>query len=399
MSDNPFPIFVINLKRSANRKASISQQLNDLGLECQFIEAVDGTQYTPYQVVEKYGEQVFYTNTYNKQRMTLGALGCLLSHIKFYELMIENKIPAACVLEDDAALSPQFPEILRSETLQKVPWGTLLLGHYSKYRKSFNKGAEAVYWKKKVCRGHYIARAAEFPFTTLGYLIKLSTAKKLHRLSFPIRMPADWVTGNTELVGDTLRIITPPCIVTNKEYREKSTVRDDAHSAVPIELQKEIPTLSLRRYLTVGLANAVLGSREQRAAAAYDSDKDPSTYMPAEWQQKSNSTTSGNLQPRIKRQAPKKLQKHKSFISMILNIIKMRYHMQKSLWQRMRRVVSVKGFIYIILRFILNIAALFLSILAFVMQATTRNIYYSKILATIRIYTKKLGLFKYIRAI
>ena len=309
---SPLPIFVINLKRSSNRKANISKQLDSLNLDYQFIEAVDGTKFTPYEVVEKYGEQVFYTNTYNHQRMTLGSLGCLLSHIKFYELMIDKNIPIACVLEDDAEVSPLFPEVLNSVVLQKVSWGTLLLGHYSKYKKSYNKGAETVYWKKKVCPNHYIARVAEFPFTTIGYLIKLSTAKKLRDLAYPIRMPADWVTGNTELVGDILRVITPPCIVSNQNYRQESTVRDDSDSEVPIELQRdtpqsgrgsrekstagngnankvpaelqrETPSLSLTRNLTVGLANYVLGTREQRAAAAYDRDEKPSTYRPIGW--------------------------------------------------------------------------------------------------------------------
>ncbi|MBC6414049.1 MAG: glycosyltransferase family 25 protein [Chromatiales bacterium] len=400
MSNSLFPIFVINLKKSPERKVQINQQLSDLGLECQYIEAVDGTQYTPYQLVEKYGRQIFYTNTYNKQRMTLGAVGCLLSHIKFYEHMMENNIPAACVLEDDAILSPHLPEILQSDIIQKVPWGTLLLGHYSKYRKSFNKGAEPVYWKTEVCRGHYIAKPAEFPFTTLGYLIKLSTAKKLHRLSFPIRMPADWVTGNTELVGDTLRIITPPCIVADKYHRGKSTVRGSANADLPMELQKEIPTLSLRRYITVGLAKFVLGSRKQRAQAAYDRDKEPSTHMLKNWQQKSASSNRKDRRPKSKiKQEARKRRKHESLTNMVIQIIKMRYHIQKSLWCRMRRITSIQGALYISLRLILNIPVTVLSILAFLIQATARNIYYGKMFTTIRIYIKKLGLFKYTRVV
>ena len=409
---NPFPIFVINLKRSPERKASISKQLNDLGLECQYIEAVDGTQYTPHQAIAKYGEQVFYTNTYNKQRMTLGALGCLLSHIKFYKLMIANNIPAACVLEDDATLSPRLPEVLSSKTLQQEPWGTLLLGHYSKYRKSFNHGAEAVYWKKKVCPEHYIARAAEFPFTTLGYLIKLSTAKKLCNLAYPIRMPVDWVTGNTELVGDTLKIITPPCIISSTEYRKKSMVRDNTDTAVPVELQKEIPALSFRRYLTVGLANIILGSRSQRAQAAFDYNIDPSTYKPTTWQLKSDSTTHSDPQSssnEIKSReysstAKQKIskvarRKHGSLVHAVLKIIKMRLAIEKKLWHRLMKAVSIKGSIQLSLRLILNILVMLLAVLAFPIQATSRNIYYSKVFTTIRTYIKKLGLFKYTRVI
>ena len=471
MNHDPLPIFVINLKRSPERRASISKQLDTLGLEYQYIDAVDGRQFTPYEVVEKYGEQVFYTNSYNKQRMTLGSLGCLLSHIKFYDLMIENNIPAACVLEDDAELSPHLPQILASETLQKVPWGILLLGHYSIHKKSFNKGAEAVYWRKKVCPGYYIARSAEFPFTTLGYLVKLPTARKLRDLAFPIRMPADWVTGNTELTGTTLRIITPPCVVSNEEYREKSTTRNDADDVIPLELQRETPTLSLRRHLTVGLANIVLGTREQRAKAVFDGNKNPLTYSPREWQLKHDDpvevnpqpniveengnslihsprerqlkhddTVEINLQPnvvkkkrlsfkkrclrlnsvlkkgirktikrcsrlvlKLKKRIRKTMKRWKKqylhHVHMILKIVERRLEVQKMIWHKIKEIRSVKGLFSIGLRFVFNIPAIFIMPLLYLIQDINRNIYYGRVLSVIRIYIKKIGLFKYTRII
>lgn len=429
MSRSPFPIFVINLKRSSERRISISKQLSNLDLDCEYIEAVDGMQFTPYEIVEKYGEQVFYTNTYNKQRMTLGSLGCLLSHIKFYDLMIENNIPVACVLEDDAELAPRFADVLNSKTLVEVPWGVLLLGHYSMFRKSFNKGAEAAYWRKKVCRGHYIARPAEFPFTTLGYLIKLETAKKLRDFAFPIRMPADWVTGNTELVGDPLKIITPPCVITTKAYREKSTVRDDTDTEIPIELQRETPTLSLRRHLTVGLANIVLGTREQRAAAVFDDGKAPSTYSPVKWQTTSNNNNAAHTKPniaqrksynpfnryphlesRIKHKLRTLVRHLKHILCKLMNrqlhriqiskqIIKTRVAKQRTLWHEIRRASSPKEYFYLILRFILNMPIAFLSAFVYFMQDVNRSIYYGRTLSTVRVYVKKIGLFKYTRVI
>ncbi len=474
---SPFPIFVINLKRSPHRKANISKQLDALNLDYQFIEAVDGTQFTPYKVVEKYGEQVFCTNTYNHQRMTLGSLGCLLSHIKFYELMIDNNIPIACVLEDDAEVSPLFPEVLNSTALQKVSWGTLLLGHYSKYRKSYNKGAEAVYWKKKVCPGHHIARVAEFPFTTIGYLIKLSTAKKLRDLAYPIRMPADWVTGNTELVGDVLRIITPPCIVSNKDYRQESTVREGSDTEVPIELQRDVPepnkdyrkksttgngnttkvpvelqretpSLSLMRNLTVGLANCILGTREQRAAAAYDLDEKPSTYRPIGWRltqsSRVNKTLSGNrkasthrptkwrltqdsqakkslvtdgvdsktsnsstvdrnLEPKLKQKTHALIQNMKTHqarhIGMLSKKMRRRWSKQKTLWRKMKKSDSTKTFLTLALRLVSNILIIFFGGLYHLIQNINRTIYYGKKFTTIRIYIKKIGLFRYTRVV
>ena len=419
---SPFPIFVINLKRSPNRKANISKQLDALGLDYQFIEAVDGSQFTPHEIVEKYGEQVFYTNTYNHQRMTLGSLGCLFSHIKFYEVMIENNIPIACVLEDDAELSPRLPEVLNAPALQQVPWGTLLLGHYSMYGKSFNKGAETVYWKKRVCHGHHIARVAEFPFTTIGYVVKLSTAKKLLDLAYPIRMPADWVTGNTELVGDILRVITPPCIVSNTEYRERSTVRNAPDTEIPIELQRETPTLSLMRRLTVGVADIILGTREQRAAAAFDNDKNPTTHRPIKWRFKrsSNIRKSSNLDDRDNKTntLPERRTDSQSNINhktleivrywkanqvrrknKLSAMIKRQRKTQKKLWHRIKKSHSIKHSLELTGRLIFRVLAMFFSVSIYLIQDINRTLYYGKGLSFIRISIKKLGLSRYTRAI
>ena len=420
MASIPFPIFVISLKRSLNRRINISRQLKALELEYQFIDAVDGSQFTHYEVIEKYGEQVFYSNTYDHQRMSLGSLGCLLSHIKLYELMIENNIPVACVLEDDAELSPCFAEILNTAILQKVSWGTLLLGHYSRYRKSYNQGAEAVYWKKRVCHDYHIARAAEFPLTTIGYLIKLPTAKKLLNLAYPIRMPADWIVGNTELVGDILKIITPPCIVSNKDYRRESTIANNTEALEELQRNSSIP--SLPRRLTVGLANIVLGSKEQRAAAAYDRNQKPSTYRPAEWQLAKNSITkqpltsdtmNGNdctpsqnsihlgskLGQKI-HELIKYLRAHQARrLSMLSLIIKARWRMQRTLWYRISNTRSIKVFFNLISRSVLNLFMMFCIASFYLIQDINRTLYYGKQFSTFRIYIKKTGLFKYTRAI
>jgi len=266
MASSPFPIFAINLKRSTERRANLQKQLDALGLECEYIEAVDGAQFTPHEVVEKYGKQVFNINPYDKQCMSLGAVGCLLSHLKIYDLMMRDNIPAACILEDDAELSPFFGEVLNSKVLAKMTWGIVLLGHYSMFHRSYDKGAAAVYWKRKVCPGHFIARAAEFPVTTAGYLVKLPAAEKLRDFAFPMRAPIDWLTSNIELLGETLRIITPPCIVPNARYIVESTIKGGSEDQIPEALKMRAPPPSLRWHLTNAMAKRLLGTRAQRSA-------------------------------------------------------------------------------------------------------------------------------------
>ena len=145
------PIYVINLKRTPERRLYMQRQLDALNLNYQFIEAVD-----KYDLVSKTyrtalarqldideSQMEFLYRAFLKKRSLLkktrlsfrglGALGCLLSHVKVYNLMIDNNVPKACVLEDDAYLLPVFPKILVAA--QKVPWDILMLFYHSTWLK------------------------------------------------------------------------------------------------------------------------------------------------------------------------------------------------------------------------------------------------------------------------
>ncbi len=57
----------------------------------------------------------------------LASLAVGLSHIKVYNLMIENNHEMACILEDDAKLLPTFPEVLK--TTLDLEWDILQFCH------------------------------------------------------------------------------------------------------------------------------------------------------------------------------------------------------------------------------------------------------------------------------
>ncbi len=249
MQASPYPIFVINLPRSRERREYIDKQLRQLGMNYELAEAVDGQRLTEPEMRERYGEQLFNVNPYNQQIMTPGAVGCLLSHLKLYDVIIERDIEIACILEDDAKILPGFAQIMESSALRNSAWEVLLLGHYSMRHRSLERGAETGFWKSKVCADHYIAKPAEFPFLTLGYMIKKSAAEKLRRFAYPLRMPADWVTANAELAGARLRLITPPCLLCEDRYRDNSLVGSKHGDKAKPPCRKKLPfiVLLLRR--------------------------------------------------------------------------------------------------------------------------------------------------------
>ena len=118
---NQIPIYIISLKRTPERRLYMQRQLDSLGLDYQWIDAVDAYDFNDTELA---GVDL-------KDRYQPSAMACLLSHIKFYDLVIQNKHPMACVLEDDTHLLPTFLDILNYEKLLKKNWGILLLAHHS----------------------------------------------------------------------------------------------------------------------------------------------------------------------------------------------------------------------------------------------------------------------------
>jgi len=121
----PYPIYVIHLKRVPERKLFMQRQFDALQLDYEFVAAIDSNDLR----ADEYCAETARALGVSKARMR-PYLACSLGHIKAYDLMMARNQPAACVLEDDAVLSPDFPEILRAA--QKMSWDILMLSSQSR---------------------------------------------------------------------------------------------------------------------------------------------------------------------------------------------------------------------------------------------------------------------------
>jgi glycosyl transferase, family 25 len=83
--------YVINMERSVNRRISMEQQLDKLGLNYEIVNAVDGSLIPDSEIK---------TSEFSKSE-----IGCMRSHCKVYELMQHSDEPYALVLEDDVAIA------------------------------------------------------------------------------------------------------------------------------------------------------------------------------------------------------------------------------------------------------------------------------------------------------
>jgi glycosyl transferase family 25 len=104
----PCPILIINLPSSTDRHDAMAARLARLGLDAEFIEAVDGRAMDPRQRDSHCAES--YAAFHSP--LTAGEIGCYLSHLQALQHIADQGWPSAVVLEDDVALPEDFAERL-----------------------------------------------------------------------------------------------------------------------------------------------------------------------------------------------------------------------------------------------------------------------------------------------
>lgn len=203
------PIFIISLKDSTRRK-EISARLNSLELDFQFVDAVYGKELTQEQL--KQIDFEFYPQKYAaKKPLTLGEIGCALSHIKMYEHIVANNIPEAIILEDDAIVSLYFKQILK-DVLRKVPARREII--------FFDHGKAKVFpIMRNLVERYRLARylkpsknSKRSIIRTTAYLITQDGAKKLLKFAYPVRLPSDFLTGLLQMTDIQAYGVEPACV-------------------------------------------------------------------------------------------------------------------------------------------------------------------------------------------
>lgn len=202
------PIFVISLKNSPRREF-IRKRLNGLGLQFEFFDAIYGK--TLDEDTLKQVDYQYYQDFDNK-RLTLGEIGCALSHIGVYELIKQKKIPQAIILEDDAIVSTHFKAILQS-CLAKLPKRYEILFFDHGKAKSYPFIKRTLPDGYKLVRYRYPSKNSRRSIMkSTAYMLTLAGVEKLLNYAYPIRMPADFVTGFIQKTRIHAYGVEPSCV-------------------------------------------------------------------------------------------------------------------------------------------------------------------------------------------
>lgn len=213
-------IFIINLKRSIERRIIIEKQCNKFGLNYEFIDAVDGFSLSPSEIKTHTRDVNFASRP--------GEIGCALSHINTYRRIVELNIDKALILEDDAQLTdaiiPTLAFLDRTIT-NNSPSVTLLtkVGHYLKKETA------------RIDNNHAIHDVIDSALAH-GYIINGAAAKKALETLYPVWMVADKWTLFKEYGIFHINAVIPPVIL-QSTFSEHSTINI---SGLEAEMESEV---------------------------------------------------------------------------------------------------------------------------------------------------------------
>lgn len=200
------PVFIISLTRSADRRAMIERQMSHLGVNFEFFDAVDGKS-LPSDSLAKVDFNLARETCGHD--LSLGEVGCAMSHINIYEMMVEKNIPRCVILEDDIYVHMHFKAII-SEIINKNNSDIVFLHHgKAKHFPIYSSLPEGYRLAKYLTPSKSSQRGI---ISTGGYILTLAGAHKLLKIAYPIRMPADYLTGRLQWNKLSAAGIEPCCL-------------------------------------------------------------------------------------------------------------------------------------------------------------------------------------------
>lgn len=161
------PVYVINLNCAKERMESMDTQLSKIGIHYERIAAIKGINLTDEQVKQEYSETL--NKKYFRADLSLGEIGCYISHKNIWRKMVTENIEYAVILEDDMILERDFIKLFSlTDTLKQYELIKLADNrkHTPKHVKELDQDFELINFKK-------------IPNCATGYTINLSGAKKL----------------------------------------------------------------------------------------------------------------------------------------------------------------------------------------------------------------------------
>ena len=244
-------IVVINLARAEARRKRMEEQFAALGLEAGFHEAVDGRRLTQ----EHYGQ----VDRETRRRRGLkpqpdGSIANWLSQTRVMRELVENGPEVLTILEDDAVLAAELPEVLGALERRPFAYDIVKLNRRTP-RKKFVRSMQ-------LSTGHYAGRVRFHDFGCEGYVITREAARhfleRFPRMTWEIDQAVSYFWEN----GLNVFYVDPPVVL--HAGGDDSEIEGDRKQARDRHRKEENQALVLCRSIMVRVGMEVLRRRAYR---------------------------------------------------------------------------------------------------------------------------------------
>jgi glycosyl transferase family 25 len=178
------PCFVVNLATATQRREAMANLFAQHGITPQWFDAVDGREMSAEDMAKHFAADIA-AHVYGA--MNPPEIGCALSHLGIYRLMVEQGIASAVIFEDDIELAPDFATLLDDQTGLHSNFGAHepVMVQLTHVRRGYRFGARTV--------GNYqIVRPDGGVWRTSGYFITLAAAQRMLIGAYPVCVAADY---------------------------------------------------------------------------------------------------------------------------------------------------------------------------------------------------------------
>lgn len=182
--------FIIHLARASERASQVEKLIRELPLKAEVIDAVDSRTLSDTAIAQVYKRHLHAP--YYPFRLSRNEIACFLSHRKAWQAIIDQKLDAGFVIEDDIELTEVFESALRAALDHLEPGGFIRFA----FREDREQGRE-VFRSGKV----RIIIPDPIGLGMVAQLVSHDAAKKLLEITRQFDRPVDttiqmrWVTG------------------------------------------------------------------------------------------------------------------------------------------------------------------------------------------------------------
>jgi glycosyl transferase, family 25 len=205
-NNRDYKCFIIHLKRARNRKPYVDDIISKLNMTSEIINAVDGKLLTDENILNHYSETPLYSPSY-PFKVNKGEVGCFLSFRKAWQKIVDQKLTAGLIFEDDVSLNlDTFNESLTSALKWIDEYG------YIQFQvRDIPKNSKSI----KSFHGVHLLHPMPTLLRCSAQLVSYSTAKNLLEITKKFDRPVD---GLLQLNWDTkinITSITPSGVIDN----------------------------------------------------------------------------------------------------------------------------------------------------------------------------------------